>query len=157
MEFRKPYDSIPKTGLDYSNIFVDVFEEIPPYSIDVKTGEFLNKTNVPVFKKVGVRNIQEDIQSYHDDCNIYKILERVALSGDESILRQRVGSFGDFVNLPDNINDFNEFCAGVVAKSNDPEVVKIALNQALTDKQVLEAISTYVQKQINSKEVVVNE
>ena len=38
--------------------------------------------------------------------DLYKILERFALTEDPSIINQRVGMFGDFTNLPDNINDF---------------------------------------------------
>ena len=88
---------------DLSRQNEDVFYEIPPFAVDKKTGEFLNKTDKPIIKKIGSVNVYEKIQSYLQDCDIYEILARVS-KGEESLLTQNIGSFGDFADVPDNIH-----------------------------------------------------
>ena len=57
---------------DLSNEFEETFEEIPPYAKDEK-GNWLNDTSVPKLVPTGKINIQDRIQSYYDDVDIYKI------------------------------------------------------------------------------------
>ena len=88
---------------DLSRQEEDVFYEIPPFAVDKKTGEFLNKTDKPIIKKIGSVNVYDKIQSYLQDCDIYEILARVS-KGEESLLTQNIGTFGDFTQVPDNIH-----------------------------------------------------
>lgn len=88
---------------DLSRQKEDVFYEIPPFAVDKKTGEFLNKSDKPIIKKIGSVNVYDKIQSYLQDCDIYEILARVS-KGEESLLTQNIGTFGDFTQIPDNIH-----------------------------------------------------
>lgn len=141
MKFNSLFTPVEKTGLDYSNQFEDVYEELPPYAIDVETGEFLNKSSAPVVLKTGQINVYEKIQSYADDVDIYKILEKFALSGDTSLINRTVGSFGDFVNIPDNINDFSKLIDNNIKslKKLDPKLANAVVSENI-DKSDLEAL-----------------
>lgn len=52
-----------------------------------------------VVKVVGKEDLRELINSHADECNIAYLVER-AVNGDETALNQRVGSYGDFTQLP---------------------------------------------------------
>lgn len=93
---------------DYSDPFQDLIEEIPPFTKNEK-GEWLNDSSVPKFVKRGKINVQESIQSYADDVDIYKILERFAATGDESIINRNVGFYADISQVPTNFNDFQDY------------------------------------------------
>ena len=71
------YTPTQKIGLDYSDPYMDIYDEVPPFAVDEETGEILNKTARPIIKVVGRRNIDEYIQSQADSCDIYKILEKL--------------------------------------------------------------------------------
>lgn len=162
IKYRDLSQGIEKPSFDYSNPMEDVFIEVPPYSVDLETGDLLNKTPYPILKKVGQRNVDDIIQSYAYDCDIYKILEKVAISGDYSLLNVRPGSYGDYLNLPDNLNDLNNYCNNLVAKNSnvDPGVIKAAINEALTGDELKAVISKLVENQINKNvkvEVPANE
>lgn len=146
--FPSPYSEMKKSSQDLSNEFEDVFEEIPPYSVDIKTGDLINKTSLPIIKKVGKVNVQEKIQSFADEVDIYKILERVAISGDTNLLNRRIGSFGDFVNLPDNLNDFNDYVKKAFSNSSNlpDDLIKAALNNSIKSGELESLISKHVQK-----------
>lgn len=147
-----PYSKMKKSSQDLSNVFEDVFEEIPPYSVDIKTGDLINKTSLPIIKKVGKVNVQEKIQSFVDDVDIYKILERVAISGDTNLFNRRIGTFGDFVNLPDNLNDFNDYVRKSFSNSSNlpDELIKAALNNSIKSGELESLISKHVEKAIES-------
>lgn len=151
--FYSSYVGRSRTGLNLSNKFEDVYEEIPPYAVDVVTGELLNKTPDPILKCIGKKNIFEEIQSFRDDCDIYKILERVAISGDTSFLNRRVGLFGDFVNLPDNINDFNQYVKKVFDENQNvsKEVLEAAINSSLSSSELEALIAKHVNAAIASQ------
>ena len=151
MKFRQPYSKIEKPGFDYSNPMQDIYIEIPPYAVDTETGDLLNKTALPIRKKIGQRNVDEIIQSYAFDCDIYKILEKVAISGDSSLLNRKIGSFADYLNLPDNLNDLNEFCDSIVSQNSnvDRSILQAAINEALNGDELKKVISDYVSQQVN--------
>lgn len=140
------YGGRPKTAQNLFVEFVDVYQEIPPYAVDTKTGDLLNKTPDPILINVGKKNIVEEIQSYSDSVNIYKILERCALSGDMSFLNRRVGTFGDFVNLPDNINELNDFCNSIFEKNKNvsKSILEAAINKSLTSGDLAKIINDHV-------------
>lgn len=95
-------------GEDYSYQFQDLIQEIPPFTKD-ENGKWLNDTSVPKFEKIGKINVQENIQSFADDVDIYKILERFAATGDESIINRNAGFYADVSNVPTNFNDFQDY------------------------------------------------
>lgn len=95
-------------GQDLSDPFLDTFIEIPPFTRDDK-GNFINDTSVPKFKKTGKINVQEQIQSYADEVDIYKILEQFAATGDDSLLNRVNGFYSDISEVPTNFNDYQDY------------------------------------------------
>ena len=131
----RPLDKYLKQ--DLSREEEDVYLEISPYAVDKESGEVLNNTSKPVIKKVGTINVYNKIQSYKEDCDIYSILARVS-KGEEGLLTQNVGSFGDFVDIPDNVHDLVRYIDNAKKEfqklnpssqksllSNDPDIQSI--------------------------------
>lgn len=144
---------VVKTGQDLSNTKEPIYKELPPYAIDEKTGEFLNKSSFPKLVKVGEIDVQEQIDSFADEVNIYKILERFALSGgDNTIINRSVGTFGDFVDIPDNLHDFDMYVGSKIddIKKYDPELAKVILSDASTEADIKAAIDKYVLGKVNA-------
>uniref|UniRef100_A0AAU8AZB1 Internal scaffolding protein n=1 Tax=Dulem virus 197 TaxID=3145674 RepID=A0AAU8AZB1_9VIRU len=94
----------------------DVLMEVAPYAIDTDTGEFINKSPNSKLIKNGTINIQDKIQSYRDECDLYTVLNKVAKTGDVSLLHQRVGTFADIGDLPDNFHSMTEYLAAAEKK-----------------------------------------
>lgn len=111
LPFRTMYSGIEKTAEDCSDPYQKTYKELPPYAVDPETKKILNKKSVPIFVEDEPFNIDEYIQSFKDDCDIYTILEKFALTGctDQSLINKGVMSFGDISELPDNFNDLNEY------------------------------------------------
>ena len=109
--FRTMYSGIKKTAEDCSDPYQKTYKELPPYAVDPETKKILNKKSVPILVEDEPFNIDEYIQSFKDDCDIYTILEKFALTGctDTSLINKGVMSFGDISELPDNFNDLNEY------------------------------------------------
>lgn len=144
---------VVKTGQDLSNTKEPIYKELPPYAVDEKTGEFLNKSSFPKLVKVGEVDVQEQIQSYADDVDIYKILERYALSGgDNTIINRSVGTFGDFVDIPDNLHDFDMYVGSQIdsIKKFDPDLAKVILSEASSEADIKAAIDKYVLGKVNA-------
>lgn len=69
-------------------------EELPQYVEDYdKEGKRYLKKNKPI-------NIYEKIQAHAGETDIYNIIERYEMTGDESLLNRRKQMFGDFTGLP---------------------------------------------------------
>ena len=109
--FRTMYSGIQKTAIDCSDPYQKTYKELPPYAVDPDTKKILNKKSVPVLVEGDPFDIDEYIQSFKNDCDIYTILEKFALTGctDQSLINKGVMSFGDISELPDNFNDLNEY------------------------------------------------
>lgn len=91
-----------------------IYKRIEPFTVDVETGEVLNPTKFYKLVKVGEKDLQEEIQSFKDDCDLYKILEKVAMStnvitGNENELNSKKGFYGDLSDVPSGINDLNQY------------------------------------------------
>lgn len=152
---RKPLEGVKKVAQDLSNSLVDVYTELPPFAIDLDTGKLLNSSRDPKKVLAGKRDLQEEIDSYRDDCDIYKILAKVAASGDTSFLNRKVGTFADLAHLPDNMNDLH-FYVNNLPNNVEPDVLKIALGDAMTSPDVVKAIGDYVNKKLNNNNEVIN-
>lgn len=146
MEFRTIYGGCKKTQVDASNPMVKQYMAVEPYAVDSKTGECLNPS--PSIKLIEVEsiNVQERIQSFARECDLYTILERYALSGDESLLNRNVMSFADIVGIPDNKNDFNEFIqAHIIGLSKtNPEIAKQLLKNDIDYNSIKKMIDESV-------------
>lgn len=106
VKFHTMYYQEARTGQDLSNEYEDVYTEIAPYAKD-ENGKFINDTSEPILKKTGRVNIQEKIQSFADECDIYKILEKAALAGTD--LRYKEDQAVDLSAIPTNYNDYNDW------------------------------------------------
>lgn len=151
---------VKKTGQDLSRTKEPVYTEVPPYAVD-EEGNFLNKTSFPMLVQTGEVDVQERIQSYADECDIYKILERFALSGctDTSIINRVQGSFGDICDIPDNIHDFDLYVGGKLEelKKYDPSLVKLILSEDTSETALQQAINDYIVQKAKAIEPKVTE
>ena len=137
-----------KTQQKCDSHFDEQYIEIPPLAVDEVTGEVLNKTLVPILKRVEDKNFYEEIQSYKDDCDIYSILAKFEKTGDISLLHQGIKEFGDYYDIPDNINDFEN-----LVKKSKEEIKKYAESQQKTiidgnDEQVNKLVEDIVKAQL---------
>lgn len=162
IKFNYMYGSgVEKTGQDLSRTMEDVFEELPPFAMDAE-GNFLNKSSFPKLVKTGQVNVDERIQSYADDVDIYKILERMVMSGESLPEPKHDGLVYDFSMIPDNIHDFERYISNSLdslAKVS-PELAKVILSEGASEADIKTAINNYVDsfKQVNSnKKDEVNE
>lgn len=126
-----PYGCIEQ---DLSNEIEDVFEEIEPFAIDAKTGKFLNNSSVPKIVYTGKVNVHDRIQSFKDDVDIYKILEKFAYSGDQSIINAREVGYGDISDMPTDLNGFAQLVNNQFDKLNkvNPELAKMVIDDKYT-------------------------
>lgn len=114
---RKLWDPIEPYEADYSDPYIKQFIEIKPYQKD-ENGKFLNTEDYPILKELEPINIQDYIDSFKDECDIYNILERVA-KGETNLLNQKTPIFksdADISNIPNNINDQAEYFKNIEIK-----------------------------------------
>lgn len=149
-----------KTVSKCSNPYVTIYKEVPPYAVDEQTGEFINKSSRPKIVEVGKKNIDEEIQSYADSVDIYKILEKFALSGctDNSLITRRVGEFADIVDIPDNINDFGQYVDKKIKdlKEMSPDIAKKVLNENISASDIEKMVQEQVQSALIKAQQVNN-
>ena len=151
---------VEKTGQDLSRTKEDVFEELPPFAMDAD-GKFLNKSSFPKLVKTGQVDVQERIQSFAQDVDIYHILERMTMAGESLPAPLADGSIYDYSMIPDNIHDFQAYIdssIGELAKLS-PELAKAILNPDSTGSQLQAALNSYVDSvnAANEKKVEVKE
>ena len=134
-----------KTGLDYSNPYEDVYEEIPPYTKG-HDGKWLNDTSEPIIVKTGKINIQEKIDSFKDEVDIYKILERVAMSGED--ISCRGNQCFDISSIPTNINDFTDYVSAhmEILQSLPKEISSLIIKDDFNQADLDLAIKNYNDK-----------
>lgn len=143
-----------KKGLDYSNPYEDVYTEIAPYTKDVD-GKWVNETSEPILKKTGKINIQEKIDSFRDEVDIYKILEKVAATGEDLSLKSN--QCMDISSIPDNINDFTDYVDKSISiiQSLPKEISSLIIKEDFNGAEVDAAIKNYNENLEKSKENVV--
>lgn len=144
-----PYEPIYQ---DLSNEYEETFEEIPPYTKDEK-GNWLNDTSVPKLVPAGKINIQERIQSFYDDVDIYKILERFAYTGDMALFNQREAydTDIDISSIPTNFNDFNDYYnhfRDELSKVN-PDIARLILDDKVLSSDIEEKAKNIFNERLN--------
>lgn len=156
-KFRTMWDNPFKTeGLDCSETKEKLYKEVLPYTKDEK-GKFINDSPNSIFVECGYVDIQEKIQSYAKECDIYSVLEKFAASGDESFIQRQVGVYSDITGIPQNLNDFNSLVNNnidEIMKLPD-EVSKAILNDSLSSGQVADIIDNYGKEEVKKEEVKV--
>lgn len=151
-----PYEPIYQ---DLSNEYEETFEEIPPYTKDEK-GNWLNDTSVPKLVPTGKINIQERIQSFYDDVDIYKILERFAYTGDMGLFNQRESydTDIDISSIPTNFNDFNDYYnhfRDELSKVN-PDIARLILDDKVLSSDIEEKAKNIFNERLNKYNEVNN-
>lgn len=158
--FRTQWTKNSKTGLDYSDQFQDTYVEIPPYAKDEKTGKVLNESSKSIYKKGEPFNIFEYTQSFKDDVDLYKILEKFALSGgvigrdDISIVTGiNNNNYADISNIPDNYNEISDYLDSnnEVAGSLGKEIVSDLLDENLSTDLIVEKVTDNLKKSKENK------
>lgn len=86
------------------------FDTIAPFSVDPKTGEVLNDTNLPKRVVVGEVDIYDEIQSYKESCDLRCILKQLALSGQSLPVEPVAVSdvVEDLRELPQTLNEVKQ-------------------------------------------------
>lgn len=132
------YNPAPCVGQDLSNEIEDVYIEVAPYAVDPATGKFLNESSVPKIIPNGKVNVQERIQSFAKEVDLYSILEKFAYSDDVSLINARPCSYGDLSELPNDLNGFALYCKNNFDKLNDmnPEIAKMILDENISAEQI---------------------
>ena len=81
-------------------------------------------------------DVQERIDSFKKDVDVYTILEKVLITGDESLLKRKQAVFTDVYDLPDNIHELTELYQKI--STLDVESIKNKLED--TDKVAQESV-----------------
>lgn len=120
VQFKGQWTETEKTGLDYSRKFEKQYKEIPPYTKDDK-GNFLNDSSQPKLVESEPFDVDEYIQSFKDDCDIYQLLEKAYLSQNVGLLnRNDNGIYDDISELPEDPYEFEN-----LQRNLNEELVKI--------------------------------
>lgn len=74
-------------------------------TIDEYQLKFDKKTGAEILVKIGVRNTNEEIQSFRESCKITNIIERF-VNGETDLLNASNGIYADFTNVPESYADY---------------------------------------------------
>ena len=137
---------------DCSNPYAEVFEEVPPYAIDPNSGKFLNDSSQPKLISKGKINIQEKIQSFAKEVDLYSILEKFAYGEDASLLNARPCQYGDISDLP---NDLNSYAAYVDAhfkklQEMNPELARKVLDENISAESIEKEAESILNERISN-------
>ena len=138
-------------SFDLSNEYEEIFEEVPPFTVDVETGKLLNDTNQPKLISKGFVNVNERIQSYAKECDIYSILERFAASGDTSLINARDCQFGDVSDIPRNLNDIALYTKSLLNNLDNinPELAKMIMDSNVSPADIEKKANDIYQSRID--------
>lgn len=158
MAFKTMYSTTWREPQKFSPM-VKIYKEIKPGTFD-KDGNILNKNDHNILIEAGEENLQEKIQSYADSVDIYKMIEKFILTGDESYINNGKGAYMDLSSLPDNINDFQDYKKQALEKAQkfDSDLANnIVVNQGITDTALDEYIQAKVKAEMAKQQVKNNE
>lgn len=133
----KPNKPLPRPKFDN---YIREYTLLRPLAKDEK-GKILNDTRFDKFEETSKTDLQEYIDSFYDECDIYKILERCARSGDFSILLNDTKEYGDTTPFKDNRPDNDETLKKLQTNyENINADVKAALLAGKSDDEILDII-----------------
>lgn len=143
MKFQSNYASRERKAVDLSNSLIKQYVEIAPYTKDSETGDYLNETPYPVLKEIEPKDIQKEIDSFADECDIYNIIRRSRQGLDVSAhFKDKV--YGDISNIPQN--ELEQLAqAKAVSAVNIPDDVKTALLNNVSDEELLALLKKRVE------------
>ena len=138
-----------RTAQDLSRRTEKTFINVPPYTLNPDAlgddDRFLNKSDTFILVPGPDKDIQDDIQSFASDCDIYNILRRAASGLDVSNSFTGQGIYGDFSAIPTNPLDV-ESQQRELRQSLDsvPADVKEAVLSELSPEEVLSLLRSKV-------------
>lgn len=140
---------------DLSNEFEEVFEEVPAYAVDPCTGKFLNNSSVPKIISKGKINVQERIQSFEKEVDLYSILEKFAYSGDTALLNARKCDYADLSELPNDLNGFALFTKSQFdkLKSMNPDLAKLVVDENVSAEDIESKANDILKERVKASNV----
>lgn len=133
---------------DCSSVYREQFEEIPAFAKNPETGEILNDKPYPILKKIDDFNIQEYIDSFADEGDIYSLIAKYSSSGIDTSLKEN--QVMDTTGIPTEPSDVLRFVQSSQKLADDnPDIVENLYNDDklneiinLKIKEVLEKAQT---------------
>lgn len=124
-----------RLAVDLSRKLEPQFIEIPPYAKDPETGKYINESPYPLLKEIDPKDIQKEIDSFAQDCDIYNIIRRSQQGLDCSYAFKDI-EFGDVSNIPQNkLDQINQ--ADIISKVSLTDDVKQVLISNMSDEEIL--------------------
>ena len=159
MKFRGQYCNCTlRSSQDLSRRYEQTYKELAPFARDEK-GNFLNDSPYPILVEGDKVDIQERIDSFRDDVDLYSILKKVSLTGDLSYLDKKAGFYGDFSNMPHNYNDLNDYYKRLAKDFRElPQDIREAIVSGKPlDDIFKENVQENVQEKVQESEIKENE
>lgn len=143
MNFKSNLAPRKRLAVDLSRKLIPQFIELPPYAKDPDTGKYLNESPYPKLKELDPKDIQKEIDSYAQDCDIYNIIRRSQQGLDISYAFKEK-QYADISGIPDNKLDQIAQAESIskVVLSDD---VKQALLSNMTDEEILAILKKKVE------------
>lgn len=143
MNFKSNLAPRKRLAVDLSRRLIPQFIEIPPYAKDPDTGVYLNESPYAKLKELDPKDIQKEIDSYAQDCDIYNIIRRSQQGLDVSYAFKEK-QYADISNIPDNKLD-QIAQAEEVSKVSLSDDVKEALLSNMTNDEILAILKKKVE------------
>lgn len=143
MNFKSNTAPRKRIAVDLSRKLIPQFIEIPPYAKDPDTGEYLNESPYPKLKELDPKDIQKEIDSFAQDCDIYNIIRRSQQGLDVSYAFKDK-QYADISNIPDNKLD-QIAQAESISKVSISDDVKEALLSNMTNDEILSILKKKVE------------
>lgn len=151
MNFKSNLAPRKRLAVDLSRKLISQFIEILPYAKDPDTGKYLNESPYPKLKELDPKDIQKEIDSYAQDCDIYNIIRRSQQGLDVSYAFKDK-QYVDISNIPDNKLD-QIAQAEQVSKVAISDDVKEALLSNMTNEEILAILKKKVEADTSSSAV----
>lgn len=157
IKFISPHSETKKTELNIKkeDSLIPIFDTLAPYAKNEK-GQVINNTPFYVVAKIGEFNIDEKIQSFVDDTDLYRILEKFAYNDDMTLLNVNSGFYGDISGMPDNKNDFdNYFKSNIEFFRNNysKDIQKMILDDSKSVDDIISAFTKEYEDAVKSSQV----
>lgn len=138
-----------RTAQDLSRRTEKTFVNVPPYTLNPNPlgddDRFLNKSDTFILIPGEDKDIQDEIQSFASDCDIYNILRRASAGLDVTNSFTGHGVYGDFSAIPTNPLDVEQQQRELRQSLDSvPADVKEAVLSELSPEEVLSLLRSKV-------------
>lgn len=93
--------STKRFSLDLSKRKVKKYIALPPLARNSE-GKIINESIYEKIVENGYDDVQEKIQSFHDEVDLYSVLNRCVKTNDFTLLNQREVVYGDYSDIPND-------------------------------------------------------